>query len=106
MSSRDGTDIVQGLKGLQEAGTASSLSAPGLQVSMIIVHSSSLLSDEQVVNPISPDTSKFLPTVKKCFVCFPIILGPVLKGSIPPLTPGIQDYHPSCVQEEQQEVAG
>lgn len=50
---------------------------------MIIVHSAFFLSDEQVVNPISPDTSTFLPIVQKSCVCFPIILGPSSQGFFP-----------------------
>lgn len=79
------------MEGILEAGTASSVSALGPQFSMMIVHSS-LSSDEQVVNPISPDTSSLLPTAQKSCVCFPISLELSSSGFDPTSTswgPGI-----------------
>lgn len=53
---------------------------------MISVHFSSLPSDEQVVNPTSPDISTFLSTAQKSYVCFPISLELSSSGFYPTST--------------------
>lgn len=82
------------------------MSGPSPQVSMTIVHSASFLSDEQVVNPISPDTSTFLATVQKSVYTSPLSNKLVLKGSIPPLPPGIQNYCSPYAQIRAAEITG